>query len=69
MMRSNRPSAAAAARESHGRALHANTKLAFAWSVRARGLRADVWVLFGRRWGSLGIALVLFGCCSRGVWV
>eukprot|EP00974_Lingulodinium_polyedra_P001579 147581-Lingulodinium_polyedra.AAC.1 len=40
MMRSSRPSAAAAARESHARALHADTL--FAWSACAYDLRADV---------------------------
>eukprot|EP00974_Lingulodinium_polyedra_P024134 2337655-Lingulodinium_polyedra.AAC.1 len=41
MMRSNRPSATAAARKSHARALHARSSLlARAWSVRACDLRA-----------------------------
>eukprot|EP00974_Lingulodinium_polyedra_P000304 28588-Lingulodinium_polyedra.AAC.1 len=72
-MRSNRPCAAATARESHTHAPHARAnKLARARSVRTCNLRPSAnsncfhcclgaaWVLLE---GCLGAAWVLLGCC------
>eukprot|EP00974_Lingulodinium_polyedra_P044368 4257053-Lingulodinium_polyedra.AAC.1 len=62
-MRSDRPFAAATARESHALALHAHTRN---WRARAihelaNRLRAT-WALLGN---CLGAAWVLLGCCLR----